>query len=85
MQGVQEFTVRDLYDMAANKYKKLDPKFSVSFFEIYFGKAYDLLNNRAELQILEDKNNKIQIRGLEEVDVGNEDELNQAIEYGNSV
>jgi hypothetical protein len=49
MQGVQEFTVRDLYDMAVNKYKKLEAKFSISFFEIYFGKAFDLLNNKAEL------------------------------------
>jgi len=48
----------------------------LSFFEIYFGKAFDLLNNKAELQILEDKNNKIQIRGLEECDCSNEDELN---------
>lgn len=71
--------------MASNKYKKLEPKFSLSFFEIYFGKAFDLLNNKQELQILEDKNNKIQIRGLEECDCANEEELNQAIEYGNSV
>lgn len=68
--------MRDLFDMAANKYKKLDPKFTISMFEIYFGKAYDLLNSKAELQILEDKNNKIQIKGLEECDVGTEEELN---------
>lgn len=85
MQGVQEYTVRDLFDMANNKYKKIEPKFSISMFEIYFGKAFDLLNGKAELQILEDKNNKIQIKGLEECDVTSEDELNQAIEYGNSV
>ena len=33
----------------------------MSFFEIYSGKCYDLLNNKNPLQILEDKNNNIQI------------------------
>jgi|TARA_B110000305_G_C19206513_1_gene523778 kinesin family protein 2/24 len=35
-------------------------------FEIYGGKCFDLLNNKKKLQILEDKNNKIQVFGLEE-------------------
>lgn len=35
-------------------------------FEIYGGKCMDLLNNKAKLQILEDKFNKIQVYGLEE-------------------
>jgi len=38
----------------------------MSFFEIYGGKCMDLLNNKKKLQILEDKNNKIQVFGLEE-------------------
>ena len=38
----------------------------MSFFEIYGGKCIDLLNNRKHVQILEDKNNKIQVFGLEE-------------------
>jgi len=33
----------------------------VSFFEIYGGKCYDLLNGKAALAILEDKNNNIQV------------------------
>ncbi len=38
----------------------------MSMFEIYGGKCMDLLNNKKKLQILEDKNNKIQVFGLEE-------------------
>lgn len=38
----------------------------MSMFEIYGGKCYDLLNNKKKLQILEDKNNKIVVYGLEE-------------------
>lgn len=31
----------------------------VSFFEIYGGRCYDLLNNKNKLNILEDKNNNV--------------------------
>jgi len=37
MVGVQELTVRDMYDMAKSKYADLDPHFSISFYEIYGG------------------------------------------------
>lgn len=37
---------------------------TVSFFEIYGGRCYDLLNGKAPLTILEDKNSNIQINGL---------------------
>jgi kinesin family protein 2/24 len=43
-----------------------DMSLSVSFFEIYGGKCYDLLNNKSPLAILEDKNNNIQVQGLVE-------------------
>ena len=85
MVGVQELMVKDLYDMAANKYADLGATFSISFYEIYSNRLHDLLNNRKVLQVLEDANNRVQIKGLEEVDVSTEDELNQAIEYGNSI
>ena len=32
----------------------------MSMFEFYSGRCYDLLNNKKKLQILEDKNNKIE-------------------------
>jgi kinesin family member 2/24 len=38
----------------------------MSFFEIYGGKVMDLLNGKKKLQILEDKNQRIQVQGLEE-------------------
>ena len=85
MVGVQELMVRDIYDMAAGQYASLSPQFSISFYEIYGGQLFDLLNNRKKLKVLEDRNSRIQIKGLEEVDVSSEDELNQAIEYGNSI
>ena len=62
-----------------------NPKFVMSFFEIYGGKLFDLLNNKAKLSILEDKNNKVQVHGLLEREVTSEEEMLQVIEYGNSV
>lgn len=43
---------------------------TVSFYEIYGGRCYDLLNNKNPLTILEDKNNSIQIQGLIEKEAG---------------
>jgi kinesin family protein 2/24 len=60
-------------------------KFTISFFEIYGGRCYDLLNKQNKLNILEDKNQNVQIQGLEERLVGSADEMYSMIEYGNSV
>jgi kinesin family protein 2/24 len=38
----------------------------VTFFEIYCGKLFDLLNNRNLLQIREDKKGNINVIGLNE-------------------
>ena len=38
----------------------------VSFFEIYGGKVFDLLNSRTHLRCLEDSNKMVQIVGLRE-------------------
>jgi kinesin family protein 2/24 len=56
MKGIQEQTVNDLFALMPPALKV-----QVSFFEIYGGKCYDLLNSKATLAILEDKNNNIQV------------------------
>lgn len=57
----------------------------MSMYEIYGGKVVDLLNNKKKLQVMEDKNNKIQIYGLEEKPAGSAAEVQQIIDYGHSV
>lgn len=60
-------------------------EFYVSFFEIYGGRLFDLLNNKNKLQVLEDKNQKVQIFGLEEKMAGSPDEMRLIIEMANSI
>jgi kinesin family protein 2/24 len=82
MKGLQSSAVRDIFQIAQKS--KSETHVSVSFFEIYGGRACDLLNNKNTLNILEDKNNNIQITGLVEQEASDPEELNNIIEYGNS-
>ena len=65
-----------------------DPQYSelqvmVSFYEIYCGKLYDLLNKRGELFAREDGVGRIHIRGIERVQVHKAEDIMSAIERGN--
>lgn len=61
--SVTKYAINDIFKIAQTK---KEVTFFMSFFEIYGGKCMDLLNDKKQLQILEDKNNKIQVFGLEE-------------------
>lgn len=61
MNGIQEQVVNQVYEQLPKNHSV-----TVSFFEIYGGRCYDLLNAKNPLTILEDKNNNIQIQGLDE-------------------
>ncbi|KOB77061.1 Kinesin-like protein a [Operophtera brumata] len=58
-----------------NKYKPLNLIVSASFFEIYSGKVFDLLADKAKLRVLEDGKQQVQIVGLTEKVVDNVDEF----------
>jgi kinesin family protein 2/24 len=55
----------------------------VSFFEIYAGRCLDLLNDKNTLNILEDKNNNIQIQGIVEQVATNAKGLLEIMETAN--
>lgn len=55
----------------------------VSFYEIYCGKLFDLLNNRSLLQTREDKHHKVNIVGLQQFKVESVAKLMEVIDYGN--
>ena len=63
MNGLQELAVADLFERGIHYWQNQQRNFAVtvSMYEIYGGKVYDLLNNHEPLKILEDKNQKIQI------------------------
>ena len=62
MKGLEKEAIDDLY----NESKKMGAIFDfyVSFFEIYRGMVYDLLNNKNKVEVLDDKNGKVHIYGL---------------------
>jgi len=67
------------------KQHRWNPNYSVSFFEIYGGRLFDLLNNRNKLVLLEDANQKIQVQGLTEKSVSTADEMLKIIEFGHTI
>lgn len=81
MKGSNEAAIRDLFALAHTQYADRGPKFYISFFEIYGGKLFDLLNGRAKLAVLEDKNQKIQVQGLEERFVETETDMLSMIDF----
>ncbi|KAJ0989272.1 hypothetical protein J5N97_007628 [Dioscorea zingiberensis] len=56
----------------------------VSFFEIYGGKLFDLLNDRRKLCMREDGKQQVCIVGLQEYRVSNVDSIRELIEKGNA-
>ena len=67
------------------KFSEKNFQYYVSFFEIYGGRLFDLLNNKNKLQVLEEKNQKIQIFGLEEREAKGPDDMYNIIEDANSI
>lgn len=72
-----------MFDACRNSNRKFE--LYVSFFEIYGGRLFDLLNNKNKLSVLEDKNQKVQIFGLEEKLANNPEEMRIIIEQANAI
>lgn len=84
MEGVQKLAVNDFFagaDIMREETGKLYT-FTVSFYEIYNGKIYDLLDGHKMKRVQEDSKGSIQIPGLKEVQARSADEMTQLIEYG---
>ena len=77
--GLYLFAAYDIFSILKN-YDNLS--IWVSFYEIYCGKLYDLLNEKKMLTAREDGKQNICIAGLTEKNVENLDEMMKIIEYG---
>uniref|UniRef100_A0A0B6ZWP8 Kinesin-like protein n=1 Tax=Arion vulgaris TaxID=1028688 RepID=A0A0B6ZWP8_9EUPU len=83
--GIYLLAAKDVFRLLNSKFKKLDLVVGASFFEIYSGKVFDLLNEKAKLRVLEDHKNQVQVVGLREEAVTNTEQVLQLIQHGNNV
>ncbi|KAK6624856.1 hypothetical protein RUM44_011720 [Polyplax serrata] len=84
--GIYAMVAKDFFKfLNSPKYRSLKLVVSASFFEIYSGKVFDLLADKAKLRVMEDGKSCVQIVGLTEKVVENVDEVLKLIQHGNSV
>lgn len=79
MQGIQEQAVTQLYQLKNKEKRQL--QIFLSFFEIYGGRCYDLLNDKTKVQVLEDQNNTVVVQGLTEKYVASREEMMDMINF----
>ncbi|XP_069996876.1 kinesin-like protein KIF2A isoform X6 [Penaeus vannamei] len=93
-QGKNQDTAKGVYAMVAKdvftyvkspKFRNLNLQISASFFEIYGGKVFDLLNGKAKLRVLEDGKNVVQVVGLQERVCESVDDVLKLITLGSNV
>ncbi|XP_046652105.1 kinesin-like protein KIF2A isoform X1 [Daphnia pulicaria] len=81
--GIYVLTATDVFkNVQQPKYRDLNLKVSASFFEIYSGKVFDLLNGKAKLRVLEDGKQQVQVVGLSERTVESVDQVLDLIRHG---
>ncbi|CAN8028068.1 unnamed protein product, partial [Ixodes persulcatus] len=84
--GVYALATKDVFRLLRSPKHRGDAlAVSCSFFEIYSGKVFDLLNGKAKLRVLEDGKQQVQVLGLVEREVDAVDEVLKLIHHGNSV
>ena len=85
MKGIQDYAIENLFQIFRQIERTTNKRFTfyISFFEIYLGILYDLLNKRNKLMALEDKNQKVQIFGLTEKEASSPSEMKSIIEFAN--
>ena len=87
MKGIQNYSIDNIFEnfYLLSKQIKRCFKFYISFFEIYSGRLYDLLNNRNKVLALEDKNQKVQIFGLTQKEIYTSSEMKNTVNYANNI
>lgn len=92
--GKSQDCTKGIYALAANdvfkllkspRYRQLDLVVSASFFEIYSGKVFDLLNGKKKIRILEDGKQQTQLLGLLENVTDCMQDVLALIQHGNNV
>nr|XP_013817475.1 PREDICTED: kinesin-like protein KIF2C isoform X1 [Apteryx mantelli mantelli] len=83
--GIYAFASQDVFLLLSQpRYRNQDLEVYVTFFEIYNGKVFDLLNKKAKLRVLEDGKQQVQVVGLQERQVGCAEDVIRMIEMGSA-
>ncbi|XP_069794985.1 kinesin-like protein KIF2A isoform X4 [Narcine bancroftii] len=83
--GIYALATQDVFLLLEQpRYRDLNLNVFVSFFEIYSGKVFDLLNKKTKLRIMEDHKQQVQIVGLMEKHVICVDDVIMNIDMGNN-
>ncbi|XP_075042645.1 kinesin-like protein KIF24 isoform X2 [Mixophyes fleayi] len=80
--GLYALAARDIFQLLESSQPRKDHSVWISFFEIYCGQLYDLLNGRKRLHAREDGKHVVQVVGLREVQVKSVDFLLEMILKG---
>ncbi|XP_031457062.1 kinesin-like protein KIF2C isoform X2 [Phasianus colchicus] len=83
--GIYAFASQDVFFLLSQpRYRSQDLEVYVTFFEIYNGKVFDLLNKKAKLRVLEDGKQQVQVVGLQEKQVCCAEDVIRMIEMGSA-
>ncbi|XP_048354186.1 kinesin-like protein KIF2C [Sphaerodactylus townsendi] len=83
--GIYAFASQDVFLLQNQpRYKVQGLEVYVTFFEIYNGKLFDLLNKKAKLRVLEDGKQQVQVVGLQEIQVSCAEDVIRMIEMGSA-
>ncbi|XP_038613080.1 kinesin-like protein KIF2B [Tachyglossus aculeatus] len=81
--GIYTLAARDVFLLLTEpSYGRLGLKVFCTFFEIYGGKVYDLLNWKKRLRVLEDGKQQVQVVGLHEEEVTRVEDVLSLLELG---
>ncbi|XP_046389379.1 kinesin-like protein KIF2A [Ischnura elegans] len=83
--GIYAMAAVDVFKfLHSSRYRNCNYAVSSSFFEIYSGKVFDLLDNKKKLRVLEDGKQQVQIVGLTEKEVESVEDVLKLIQHGNT-
>ncbi|CAH8452652.1 unnamed protein product [Schistosoma intercalatum] len=80
--GIYALAAADVFDLNTTTYRNENLRIVATFFEIYSGKVFDLLNKKAKLRVLEDAKGQVQIVGLREEEVNSVDCVLKPLQHG---
>ncbi|XP_058699214.1 kinesin-like protein KIF2C isoform X1 [Poecile atricapillus] len=84
-QGIYAFASQDVFLLLNQpRYRNQNLEVYVTFFEIYNGKVFDLLNKKAKLRVLEDGKQQVQVVGLQEKPVSCAEDVIRMITIGSA-